>query len=92
LREKESVDVSEGNRGGILLPILAGAVAGLIGWNVYQFFQIDKLRQEFANAEKARMEDVEALKAASAQGGKRRWPWGRQRRTRSAKWRASRRI
>lgn len=62
--------MSEGNRGGVLLPILAGAVAGLIGWNVYQFFQIDKLRQEFAVAEKARMEDVEALKAASAQGAK----------------------
>ena len=40
--------MSEQNRGGILLPILAGAVAGLIGWNVYQFFQIDKLRQEFS--------------------------------------------
>ena len=57
--------MSEGNRGGVLLPILAGAVAGLIGWNVYQFFQIDKLREEFAKAEKARIEDVDALKAAS---------------------------
>ena len=62
--------MSEQNRGGILLPILAGAVAGLIGWNVYQFFQIDKLRQEFAEAQKAHTEDVEALKIASAQGAK----------------------
>lgn len=62
--------MSEQNRGGILLPILAGAVAGLIGWNVYQFFQIDKLRQEFSEAQRAHAEDMDALKIASAQGAK----------------------
>ena len=62
--------MSEENRGGILLPILAGAVAGLIGWNVYQFFQIDKLRQDISESQKAHTEDIEALKIASAQGAK----------------------
>jgi len=62
--------MSAENRGGILLPILAGAVAGLIGWNMYQFFQIDKLRQEIADDRKAQKEDIDALKIASAQGAK----------------------
>jgi hypothetical protein len=62
--------MSAENRGGILVPILAGAVAGLIGWNIYQFFQIDKLRQEIADDRKATQEDLDALKVASAQGAK----------------------
>ena len=52
---------------GIVQPILIGAVAALIGGNVYQFVQTDKLRADMANIRKEMKEDVEALKIASSQ-------------------------
>lgn len=52
---------------GIVQPILIGAVAALIGGNVYQFVQTDKLRADLANVRKEMKEDVEALKIASSQ-------------------------
>lgn len=52
---------------GIVQPILIGAVAALIGGNVYQFVQTDKLRADLATVRKEMKEDVEALKIASSQ-------------------------
>lgn len=57
-------------KGGIVQPILIGAVAALIGGNVYQFVQQDKLRNELAEMRKSFKEDVEALKIASSQSAR----------------------
>lgn len=53
--------------GGILQPILIGAVLALAGANVYQFVQSDRLKEDIAKVRKEYKEDVEGLKIASSQ-------------------------
>jgi chromosome segregation ATPase len=57
-------------KGGIVQPILIGAVAALIGGNVYQFVQNDKRTNEIAELRKNLKEDIEALKIASSQSAR----------------------
>jgi chromosome segregation ATPase len=53
-------------RGTNLVPILIGAVVALLGFNVYLFLQVDKMKTEVSGMRKSILEEVSTLKESSS--------------------------
>jgi chromosome segregation ATPase len=62
MQHMSDMNANQPNNGGLKIPILFGSVLALLGSNVYQYVQLDKVRKDIAGIQSATGSEIEKLK------------------------------